>query len=349
MKIILPAYAKISLLLTAVVLTLFLLVQGSTVLIPLVFAMLFSVLLLPVAKLLEGRLKMSRGPASFIAAFLLLLVLTGLVYLFIVQLIGFSEDIPLLQKRVTGLLAHLQAWIFDRYHINSARQMEYLNQSASGVLGSMANSIGAIFLQLSGFIIWTIFVIIYTFFILYYRRLLLRFAIRLFGAQHQEKVNHVATESQAVVYSYIQGLLVEMLFLAIVNCIVFSLLGIKYVLLLGILTAMMNVVPYLGFYSAMAIVLLLTYANNGPATMLQAGIALMLIHFADANILMPRIVSKSVRINPLITIIAVFIGNIVWGIAGMFLFIPLTAMAKIISQHIAGLKPWAMLIGTEEK
>jgi hypothetical protein len=95
--------------------------------------------------------------------------------------------------------------------------------------------------------------------------------------------------------------------------------------------------------------MLVTFANNSAHQAMWVGIFLLIVHFIDANILMPRIVGSRVKMNAFVTIIAVIVGEYVWGVAGMFLFIPITGIFKIISSRVEGMKPWATLIGTEEK
>ena len=72
---------------------------------------------------------------------------------------------------------------------------------------------------------------------------------------------------------------------------------------------------------------------------------LVVVQFLDNNILMPRIVGSKVKINALISIIVVIIGGALWGIPGMFLSIPLTAVIKLIFDNIESLKPWGYLLG----
>ena len=73
----------------------------------------------------------------------------------------------------------------------------------------------------------------------------------------------------------------------------------------------------------------------------------ILIHIIDANIILPRIVGGSVKMNPFVTLIAVVIGHLIWGVPGMFLFIPLTAIIRVLSEKINEFRSWAILIGEE--
>lgn len=344
----LPFYARLAFILISVVLILFLLKMGRGILIPLFFALLASLLLYPVTRRLE-KLHLGPGLASLLSVLLFLACIGGFIFFFSLQIISFSKDIPILETKIQELLHHMQYTISWRYHIDSTQQMEYLNKSANSFLSGAANSIGNIFLNVIGIVIWTVFMFIYTYFMLYHKGLLVRFSLALFRPQHRAKVYNVLTQTRSVINAYVVGLLIEMATVAILNTAGFLILGIKYAMLLGLLTAVLNIIPYLGIYTSMAICALLTFANGTPLQAIEVVIMLIFIHFLDANILLPRIVGAKVNMNPFITIVVVLLGHAIWGIPGMFLFIPLTAMTKIICEQVDALKPWAILIGTEEK
>lgn len=342
-----PFYAKLSLTLVAVVLIIFLLSAGSSVFIPLFSAFLVAVLLLPIAKFLET-LKIGRGLASFICVLLFIGFLASFIYFLILQIISFTHDMPQFQTRIQELFVRLQQWVEEEFHVNSSDQIAYLNKSVSTLLNNIANSAGNIFLSIVTFVIWTIFIFVYTFFMLFHRKLLLRFILGLFKPHQQSQVMEVITNTRSMINHYVLGLLTEMVIMMFLNSTVFALLGIKYAILLGTIAAVLNIIPYLGIYTAMAIGMVVTIANGTGNQALALGISLIIIHFIDANILLPRIVGGRVKMNPLITIVAVLTGGRIWGIPGMFLFIPLTAIVKIIFERVHSLKPWSILIGTED-
>jgi len=344
----LPFYAHLSLALLAILLMLLLLKIGSVVFIPLFFALLISVCLFPLTRKLEN-MRFPRGLAALTSMVLFLATAGSFIYFLIIQIIHFSQDFPQFQQRITLLLTDFQNFIAREYHINATEQIAYLNRSMSGILNGVANSISGLFASVLEVFVWTIFVLIYTYFMLYHRRLLYRFVTGLFRSETLSKVNEVITNTRAIINHYIIGLLLEMGIMTVVNCSVFAIMGVKYALFLGMLAAVLNIIPYLGIYTAVLICMLVTFANGTLGGAISVGAVLIVIHFLDANILMPRIVGSRVKMNALITILAVVIGNQVWGIAGMLLFIPLTAILKIIFEHVEGLAPWALLIGSEEK
>ncbi|XZF12844.1 AI-2E family transporter [Chitinophagaceae bacterium MMS25-I14] len=343
-----PFYVRLAMILISVAIILFLLDLGKSIFVPLFFAFLAAMLLYPVCIWLEKKL-MKRGLASAISVLLFVIGIGLFITFFTTQIINFSKDIPLIQKKVQDLLTGLQHWVSEKYGIDSSEQMEYVYKGAAGILTTAANSIGGLFVNLLTFVIWTIFMLIYTFFILYHRGLLIRFILALFKPGHRAKAYDVVETTRTLINSYVAGLLTEMAIMAVLNTAGFLIIGAHYAILLGLLAAVLNIIPYLGIYTAMAIAMLLTFANGTPAQALEVGIMLIAIHFVDANFLLPRIVGGRVKMNPFITIIAVLVGHLVWGIPGMFLFIPLTAMLKVVFEHVDALKPWAILIGTEDK
>jgi predicted PurR-regulated permease PerM len=161
-------------------------------------------------------------------------------------------------------------------------------------------------------------------------------------------VRLVVTEVNEVMKNYVLGLLMEMLILGLLIFTTLSIMGIKYALLMAVMAGVLNIIPYLGIYTALALSMLITFANGTTAQVLGIGIVFIAAHFIDANIILPRIVGGQVKLNPLITILAVLIGNLLWGIPGMFLFIPLIAILRIISEEVEDLKPWSILIGEDK-
>lgn len=345
----LPFYARLALMLLTVVLILYLLRIGESVFIPLLFSLLLAFFLYPFVKLLERKIGMSNGLSCFITVFGFMLLIGLFVYLLTFQIIAFAQDIPLLQQKVGEWLLHLQRWIAREYHVDSTQQTAYLGQVANSILSSAANSVGTVFLGLSSFFFWTILVFIYTYFMLYYRRLLLQFITQLFPEQHRRQVRHAVLETRVVTNGYVVGLLIEFVVISTANCIAFFILGIHYALLLALLAAVLNVIPYFGIIVGIVITVIVTLAHHDPATAIWAGALLFVLHIIDANILVPRVVGSKVKMNALITLMAVLIGGAIWGIAGLFLAIPLSAMLKIVFEHIPAMQPWALVMGVEKR
>jgi predicted PurR-regulated permease PerM len=125
---------------------------------------------------------------------------------------------------------------------------------------------------------------------------------------------------------------------------------VKYAILLGLITGLFNIIPYLGIFTALVLSTLITFATAAVAgKVVLVIITLVATHLIDSNILLPMIVGSKVKINPLITVIGVVVGEMIWGISGMFLSIPVIAVMKIVFDRVESLKPWGLLLGEEEK
>ena len=242
----------------------------------------------------------------------------------------------------------IQDWISDKYHVSNTQQKDYVNKSANGILNTAVNSAATTFVGILETVVLTIFFFIFTFFILQYRRLLMRFIVELFDRNHNEKVQAVIGRIRLLINNYVLGLLIEMSVVAILIFTSMMIIGVKYALLISIMAAVLNIIPYLGIYFSMAFAMVITAATSSTGHVVAVGVVFIVTHFVDANLILPHVVGGKMKMNPFITILVVLIGHLIWGIPGMFLFIPLTAIIRLISEEVPGMKPWAILIGEEK-
>lgn len=344
----LPFYARLALILLSVVLVSLILALAKNIFIPLVFALLIAILLYPINNFFERRLGMGKATAAISSVLLFIAVFVAFIYFLAVQIIGFSDDFPQLKVRFQEMWDSVRHWFSYKLHITGRQQDQYISRSVNGSLESIGDSLSNVVVSVTGTLLLTVFVLIFTFFILYHRRLLLRFVLHLFKIPHREKVREVIVESKSMINAYVLGLVIEMAILSVVNSALLMIIGIKYALLLGVMSAVLNIIPYLGIYVSIVICMLVTIANSSAGMAMQAGAGLFIIHLLDSNILFPRIIGGRVKMNPFITIVAVIVGEFLWGIPGMFLFIPITGIIKLISERVEGMEAWGILIGVEE-
>jgi len=246
-------------------------------------------------------------------------------------------------------LHNLQQWVSSKFHINLEKQMNYLNTATSNIASSTPSVIGATFVTLSSTILFLVFILIDTFFLLFYRHLLLKFIIKSFKEENSNIVLDIVEQVQYIIRKYILGLLLEMLIVATVCCVVFLILDIKYAVLLGLITGLFNIIPYIGIFTALLLNVIITFATAAASgKVLLVLITVIAIHLIDSNVLLPVIVGSKVKINAFITLIGVVVGEMIWGIPGMFLSIPVIAISKIIFDRVESLQAWGMLLGDEE-
>jgi AI-2 transport protein TqsA len=191
---------------------------------------------------------------------------------------------------------------------------------------------------------------VYIFLLFLYQRRLVDFLVQAFSGHRRDTgVTEVLRESKAAIQSYMVGLLIEGSIVAALNVTALLLLGIPYALLLGVLGALLNFIPYIGGLTAIALPVLMAFVTkSGYLYPLGVVAVYMVIQFIDNHFLIPRIVASKIKVNALVAIVGVLVGNAIGGVAGMFLALPVIAILKIVFDRIPSLKPWGMVLGDEE-
>lgn len=342
-----PFYIRLSHVLLSLVLIVVILRTMKEILAPVAFGFLFAVLLLPLAQGLE-RLKLSRGLASTISVLVFVISMLGMVYFISWQTTTFLSDLPVLEKRLMTLANDLTIWVDQKFKIDSDQQVAWINETAAKSVSTVSQFAVNTISSVSSMLIFLVFIPLYTFFLLFYRRLLMNFLLRLFKHEHADQVREVIGHSRIVIKSYVVGLFIEMIVVAALYIIALLSLGVKYAVLLGTLGAIFNVIPYIGMVITILVTVLVTLTTGTAAQALWAAVIMFGIHLLDANVLLPRIVGSKVSINAMITLLGVFVGSMIWGIAGMFISIPAMALLKVIFDRIPSMRPWGLLMGQGE-
>jgi predicted PurR-regulated permease PerM len=186
---------------------------------------------------------------------------------------------------------------------------------------------------------------VYTFMILYYQPHLLQFVRKATGYANQEQTTELLGETKTIIQHYLVGLFFEFLIVAGLNVIGLFALGIKYALLLGIIGALLNIIPYIGGLIALIIFMIIALVTKEPVFVIYVAVLYSIIQFVDNNFIVPRIIGAKVKLNALVSLLAVIAGAALWGISGMFLSIPVIAILKLLFDRIEALKPLGFLLG----
>jgi len=191
--------------------------------------------------------------------------------------------------------------------------------------------------------------LVYIFGLLYYRGHIKKFLLMLAIPSNRIEMEKVIYRVAKVSQQYLLGLSKMIVCLWIMYSIGFSILGVKNAFFFAILCGLLEIVPFIGNITGTTITVLVS-AVQGASLPILFGIVVTygIVQFIQGWVLEPLIVGSQVKINPLFTIIALVIGELIWGIAGIFLAIPLMAMFKIVCDHVESLKPYGFLIGKIE-
>jgi predicted PurR-regulated permease PerM len=265
------------------------------------------------------------------------------------QVSDLANDWPQFQAQLAKSVDMLQDWVAQTFHVNANKQLTYVHTATNKIMSSGTAVVGATLLSLSSLLLFFVFTFIYTFFFMLYRRLIMKFLESVFLDENKKLVHEIIEQVQFIIRKYIVGLLIEMAIVGAVVCVAFWILGVKYAMLLGLLTGLFNVIPYVGIFTALVLSSLITFATATAASkVILVLVTLVITHLIDSNILLPVVVGSKVRINALVTVLGVIIGEMVWGIPGMFLSIPVIAVLKIVFDRVESLRPWGIILGDEE-
>ncbi|MCX6236280.1 MAG: AI-2E family transporter [Bacteroidia bacterium] len=341
----LPFYAKASIFLIGLVAFVAILYIAQSIIVPIVFAVVIAIVLHPVVNFFV-RIKINRIIAIVFTLLLMSFVLFAFFALLFSQASQFSDSWPQLVDKFTDTLNQSISSLSGYLDINPQKIHTWITKTKDEFLNVSNEAIGQTLLSVGGVIMVLFLIPVYVFLLLFYQPIIIEFIHRLFQEEHQSKVKEIVSQTKTVIQHYLIGLIIEAVIVAILNTVVLLTLGIEYALLLGIIGAVLNVIPYIGGLVAVALPMLVALATKSTAWYpVYVLMGYYIIQLIDNNYIVPYIVASKVKINALFSIIVVFVGNALWGVPGMFLSIPLLAIVKLIFDHIDSLKPWGFLLG----
>lgn len=325
--------------LLVVVLGAVILIEGSFILVPLVWGVFFAVTLNPVSSWLE-RKRIPRGIAIFFSILLFSLIAFGVFYLLINQMVGLIKEIPQiganLEEKLGRYLEEVSLFI-GRDLVDSEQPFSMISgENFNQTLFATGKS-----LTLAGI------VPLFTFLLMYYKDFFIEFLIR-FSSKDKDLILNWAQDSGRVIQSYLAGMIRVTGIVAVLAGVFFYFLGIKYFILFAAFIAILNLIPYVGvFISSFFVILYVFLTTESLFYPILTFAVLWGIQLLENNIITPLVVGSKVRVNALAVILAILLGGWLWGISGMVLFIPLVGVLKITLGRSKSLSPFAYLLGDQ--
>ena len=343
----LPLTVKRSIELLGIGLVIALLVIGQNIIMPVIMAFFISIMLLPIYRFLI-RYKIPESLSIILPILLVAIFVAGIIWFFSAQIGVLVNDFPQIKENVAKHLHSLQDWISSLTGIDTKKQTDFINEKSDDLLNMGGKVASGAAVTLSSVFVFVGLLPIYIYLILFYKDILLRFTFMWFKPAHHPKVKEVVYETESIIKSYLVGLLIQISYMTVLLGGILLLFDIKHALLIGVIFALLNLIPYVGALIGNLIGVLLTLTSSTelwPVVTVLAVIAV--VQFLDNNILMPRIVGSKVKINALFSILGVLIGGTIAGVSGMFLSLPIIAVMKIIFDRSEQFKQWGVLLGDE--
>lgn len=341
-----PFYMKSAFILISVSIIILILYVGQHVIFPVLLALLFAILLRPVVNFFRIKLRFPNVLAISFTV-LLALVFIASVVLFVSWQIGdIANDWNKIKLNVNTHFHNIQHWIKKQFKISYSDQDKYLKQATKDSLNRGGSSVGSTLSSFTDALMNVILIPIYTFLFLIYENLFVGFLYKLFTKEHHEKLKDILLNVKLAIHSYLTGLLTEMAIVATLTSVGYMIVGVQYALLLGVITGVLNLIPYVGITLAGLLSIIATLSGSTDLSIVVGVLAVnIIVQFFDNNILVPLVVSSKVKINAFVSLLSIIVGGAIGGVAGMFLAIPLIAIIKVIFDRVEFLKPWGFVMG----
>jgi len=330
------------------ILSVFIIIIAKNFLVPIAFGMLIASLLYPICRI-GCKIGLPRGLAIFITIILMMVFFAGISTFFVGEISTLMADFPALKVKAIHNVSEVSIFIEETFGIQTSSQKDWLkdqvndlftsgNQVMNGVLNATAGTFFKIFIMP-----------VFVFYLLFYRERFHFFVMRIVPQDEKKRANKILDEVSFVSQRYLGGAFIVVLILSVLNSLGLFIVGVKYAILFGVISAIFNFIPYFGTWiGAFFPFTFALLTGDSPNLALGVLILFAIIQFTENNILTPNITGGYVRLNPFITILALIAGGMVWGVAGMLLVIPFIASLKIVFENFESTKALAFLLGRPE-
>jgi predicted PurR-regulated permease PerM len=331
-----------------VVLICLVLYYGKTLFIPLSFSLLISFILFPVCKWMEKK-GISKAVAILISLSFVFALMVSLLYLLFTQINEFSHEWEPFRKKLLETLNQISIYISQQFEISTEEQLVFFknsfNNSASQAVSFLRN---AAYLFSETFF-YLLIIPVFSALILYHRQILANVLYQIFPAERKETIREILTETIHAYYNFIKGMLVVYLIVGTLNSIGLAIVGVPHPILFGFIASILTFIPYVGILISSLLPIAISWITfNSIWYPIAIIIVFSIVQILEAYVIFPFAVGSRLKINTLVIIIMITAGGILWGAAGMILFIPFTSIAKLIADRTESLKTLSILLGDGE-
>ncbi|MBD1431325.1 AI-2E family transporter [Sphingobacterium sp. DN00404] len=321
----------------------------QSVLVPLLFSILISISLFPLARFFE-RLRLGKAFAAILSVLIAIAIIWAIGWFIVHQSIIIGKDASAITAKVVSVLERAQAWVEQSFGIERSEIMNQLRDQGNKMASNAGSVVTATFGSIGNMVAGVVLVPLFSFFLLYYRVFFREFFFRAFKSVPHTKVDTTLNKIYDVVQSYLLGLITVMGIVAVLNTVGLMVMGIEYAWFFGTLASLLMLLPYIGIAIGSILPALFALAVKDSAWYAIGVVAwFQVVQFLEGNIITPNIVGSKVSINPLMAIIAILLGGMLFGLSGLILALPLTATIKVLFDAIPSMEAFGFLIGEPEK
>ncbi len=320
---------------------------GRGVLVPIAFGAFFALMLTPVCNFIERWIPW-RMLAIFLTFLVVLIPVLGIFTLLSVQLLDVLENPTAIGDKLQAGVRDVFIWINERFGFSRTQSEQWISENFSSVLQAPFSFLRKGLTSSTLFFVNLALTVIYVFFFLLYRSAFRQFALIQVSRSERSEMKKLLNQIQRVAQRYLYGILLVMLILGALNSTALWLIGVEYALFWGFLAGILAVIPYVGTFIGALLPFLYALATTDNLWQpIAVVVAYNIIQTLESNLITPKIVGSSVKLNPLISVIGLILGGTVWGVAGLVLALPVIAVLKVLMEQVDVLKPLSFLLSTD--
>ncbi|MEP6261850.1 MAG: AI-2E family transporter [Gillisia sp.] len=328
------------------------LVEAKGFLAPLVMAIVLALLMIPLSNKLEKTF-LNRGFSSLICTLFLFVISLGVFALLSFQIKNFVGDWELIKEKMQPKLEQAESFLYEHTALTKEDFETYKEEndlSALGAGGSPGQKAFSFMKSVLSFLSNYLLVFIYIFFLLNYRTKFKLFFLKLAPHEKQKETNRIVHKTATLVQQYLVGKSFLIILLTVLYSIGLGASGVDNFILISFIGAFLSLIPFIGNIIAFGLALVFGYLTTGElGVLLGIIITFVIVQFIESYILEPYVVGDKVNLHPFLVILAIILGNMVWGVLGMILAIPVLGILNIIFNHVPPLKPFGFLLSTDKK
>lgn len=341
---ILPFYVKSSIIVIGLFVFVYILYLTQSIIVPIIYSTIIAIVLNPMVNFFTNR-KVNEVLAVSITLTIAIVITLLIISFLSIQMMQFTDSLPKFVEKSNQIADSFELWASNRFGIDKIKIHSMVLKKRSEFINNGGVMIGQTIISTGSKVIVALLIPVYVFMILFYQKHLIKFIHKLFNRKEYGEVDAVLNSTKLIIQGYLDGLFLEALIMAFLNSATLLIIGVDYAILLGILGAIVNVIPYVGGIISIFFPVIIAIISDTPSDAILVIIFYLIIQFFDVHYIVPKVVASKVKINALISIIVVLSGGALWGLPGMFLSIPITAIVKVIFDHIEPVKPWGFLLG----
>jgi predicted PurR-regulated permease PerM len=325
-----------------ITLSVYWLVILRTFLVPILVSILLSILVSPITLQLEDK-GLKRMPAIAFTLILFLGLIAGILYVSYIQISDMIDMWPSFLNKADFMFYQSKTWMSETFGFETRSQLDDLeNMSAQLIQDNGSTAI----LMTTAFLATLALIPLYMFFMLYYRTFFCEFLYGLLGKAEKKRINLILFRIYDVIHNYLAGMFTVMVIVGSLNTIGLLILGIKYAVFFGFFASLLLLIPYIGVIIGSALpIMMALVTKESPMYAVGVGAVFFTIQLLEGNFITPYIVGSKISINPLMAILALLLGGMLWGIPGMILALPMVAILKVILDHSEDLKAFGYVLG----